>query len=272
MRLPPAIRHYLSLPFRNVPIRIRAGPNRGRKWSIAASGRGVRSGRYEIDRFEAFGALLRSDDVLWDVGAHYGYTALVAASVLARSPRAGGRIYAFEPSTHNLWYLRKHLSWNGLRETVEVLPLAVADYVGTSRFGGSGSSVSMALGKGSELVRVSTMSQLLSEGLRFPTFMKIDVEGAEARVLDGAREVLMRAVAEGRLPLILVSVHSSSAYADSLKTLRACGYESIIASRNLENFEGVEGTWNEDPDLLACPPGRDVSAVSGRPWFSSRVH
>lgn len=79
LRLPVWARHWLSLPIRKIPIRVRGGPNRGWKWSLAVSGRGTISGRYEVERFGALATLVRPEEVLSDIGAHYGYATLIAA-------------------------------------------------------------------------------------------------------------------------------------------------------------------------------------------------
>lgn len=267
IRLPLRARRLTSLPLRSVPVRIRNGPNRGRRWSLAASGRGIWSGRYERERFDALTRLVHEHDVFWDIGAHRGYATLLAESRIG----AAGTVHAFEPSGENFQYLRKHLRWNEA-EQVTVHRAAIADFDGTTTFGGTGSSVSHRIGGGSEDVPVRTVSALAEEGLAPPTFLKIDVEGAESRVLEGARELLeARRDAEEPLPVILVSVHSGPQLTSCLAFLRELGYR-ILGSANLRRFmDTLDAAWSEDPDLLATPPdGRlDRSGVGHTPWFQS---
>lgn len=263
MRVPLSVRHAISLPIRRIPVSIQSGPNRGKKWSITASGQGIASGQYERDRFDAFAALIHSDDVLWDVGANHGYASLVAANAISAT---SGEVHAFEPSEYNRWYLRQHLSWNDA-EHVQIESVAVADYVGTSMFGGSGSSAGFALGKGAEQVAVSTLTHLVSGGMRAPTFIKVDIEGAETSLLKGAADFMSGAATRGTLPLILMSVHSPAHYRDCRDLMLSFGYQ-VIASHRLDDSTQQGATWDGDPDLLAVAPGRDVSAAMRLPWFA----
>ncbi|MDZ7778685.1 MAG: FkbM family methyltransferase [Gemmatimonadota bacterium] len=256
----------MSFPIRSVPVRIRNGPNAGRRWSLAASGRGVWSGRYERDRFEALESLLREDDVFWDVGAHRGYAALVAEGVVG----SAGAVRAFEPSAENRRYLHQHLRWNRA-DRVAVHPAALADFDGTADFGGAGSSVSHRLGGGTEAVEVRTISSLVDDdGLAAPTFLKIDVEGAEGRVLAGARSLLTSLRArEARVPLALLSVHSARELRACLGFLRSFDYR-VVGSTHLPVFmDLLDEPWYEDPDLLAVPRGGrvDLPAIRRMAWF-----
>lgn len=269
IRLPVSVRRWVSVPIRDVPVRIRRGPNAGRRWSLAASGRGIWSGGYERERFEAVAALLGPNDVFWDVGAHRGYATLLADRMIGPE----GSIRAFEPSTENRGYLDRHLRWNGASR-VDVHPLALADFDGTAAFGGTGSSVSHKLVHGGETatesVAVRTISNLVEEGAPPPTFLKIDVEGAEGTVLAGARALLEDAgTSETPLPVILVSVHSGPQLTACLEILHGFDYH-VLGSANMSTFMKMPGeSWHEDPDLLAVPRhGRiDLSTVRGTAWF-----
>ena len=186
MRLPQPVRTAGAKLVRGVPVRIKSGPNEGLKWSLASSGRGYRSGRFEARRIQALRALVSPGDEVWDIGAHKGYVAMA----LARRVGPSGSVVAFEPSATNLWFLRRHIDWNAL-DNVRVLPVAVSDRDGHARFGGRGSSITLRLGRGIERVRVGTLQTLKGdEDLKTPDLMKIDVEGEEGSVLRGAGDLL----------------------------------------------------------------------------------
>lgn len=211
--------------------------------------------------------MVAPDDVFWDIGAHRGYATLLADSIIGER----GEVHAFEPSTDNLWYLRAHLRWNAA-DRVTVHPTAVADVDGTADFGGEGSSVSHRLGGGSDTVRVRNVTGLVEDtGLQAPTFLKIDVEGAESRVLDGARGTLesLAEDAERSLPAILVSVHSGPQLTACLDVLRALPYR-LLGSSGLHAFmERLDASWHDDPDVLALPLDgrRDPDVVRRTRWF-----
>ena len=56
-----------------------------------------------------------------------------------------------------------------------------------------------------------------------PDLIKIDVEGAEVLVLQGARKVLSE-----YMPIILLSVHSDSLREDCVSFIKGLGYQGII--------------------------------------------
>ena len=229
------------------------------------SGRGVLGGRYEPERFEALAGLVRPEDVFWDIGAHHGYATLIAARIVGER----GRVLAFEPSASNRWYLNRHLGWNG-ETNVQVFGCAIADAERTDVIGGTGSSVSFRLGHPGDVVEVRSVSGLLESGLPFPTFLKIDVEGAEAMVLEGAATAMRVARARGQLPTLLVSVHTPELMRSCLELLMPLGY-SVTGSRPIVEFlAGSE--WRGDPDLLAFPNGHEAPSVGKVSWFTSSPH
>ncbi len=172
------------------------------------------------------------------MGAHKGYVTLVAARRLGPQ----GRVYAFEPLRDNLLVLEKHLSWNGI-QNVEVMPFALADFDGRERFGGSGSSWAGRLGEGDRVVEVRSAASLVECGLCLPpTFLKIDAEGAEVTILEGARPLLRRTA------VALVSTHSRRHREASAALLASSGFRLFESS-------GV----GYDPDILAIGAERAPS-------------
>jgi FkbM family methyltransferase len=265
MRLPPWVRRWTSLPIRNIPVRVRAGPNWERTWSLAVSGRGTIAGQYESERFEALASLVRPGEVFWDIGSHHGYATLIAA----RQIRSPGCIVSFEPSSSNRWYLSRHLEWNG-EGNVRVMDCAVADSDRQDVFGGSGGSVTFHLGHKGESVEVRSITSLVQSGQPFPTFLKIDVEGAEGLVLEGAAPFLSDAMRRNALPTMIVSVHNEPLYLRCLELLKALGYR-VLGSNRLSDFLGRADKWVGDPDLLAVPRQRhhELPRMRSIPWFTA---
>lgn len=240
LRLPVWIRPLISLPIRSVRLGIREGPNQTLKWSLAAAGRGWLSGSKERRRFEALAHLVSPGDCFWDVGAHRGYVTLLAARRVGRA----GRVIAFEPSSQNLWYLRNHIRWNQL-DKVQVVPVALGATDGTSRFGGTGSSVSFRLGRGNEIVTVRSADSLIREGIPSPTFLKVDIEGAEAEFLRGATHAL-----EGT-EIAVISVHRTAAYHDCVSQLASAGFVLHRDVRTTQFCDTQNRWWSPDLDLIA---------------------
>jgi FkbM family methyltransferase len=236
-------------------VHIRSGPNQGLNWSLASAGRGYRSGTFELARVRTIAALIQPGDCFWDIGAHKGYVTLVASQYVGPT----GKVFAFEPSEANLWFLHRHVEWNRL-SNVRVTPAAISNFDGTASFGG-GSSLAYRLGQGRERVVVRSVRSLLdARECEPPTFLKIDVEGAEADILEGADPYLD----DPRL-LILVSVHSGELYRGCSEILRARGFQVVPSAQALaaksHGWVGVSSPDGRgDPDILAVGPGRCINA------------
>jgi FkbM family methyltransferase len=193
-------------------------------------------------------SLIRPGNVFWDVGAHHGYVSLMAAAAVG----SGGRVHAFEPGARNLRMLERHLRWNRV-DNVAIEPLALGAFDGEARFGGGDTSKMHALGGGDERVRVRTARSLVTAGSHAaPDVLKIDVEGAEADVLEGALEVLPGDVR------MMVAIHSAAADRACLSLLEAHGF-AFVATPELEWNRQASGPWSGDPDLLAVGP--DMTAA-----------
>lgn len=245
MRLPFRVRRVSAALLRNTPVRIRSGPNKGVRWSLASAGRGARSGTFEADRVEALLHFARSGDHVWDLGAHKGYVGLA----LARAVGPSGSVTAVEPSHQNLWFLHRHLGWNQ-PGNVTVIEAAVSDRDGTDSFGGHGSTIQFRLGEGDETVRVVSLPTLLAQGCPRPQLIKMDIEGAEARTIGAAGAVL------GEDTVLFVSLHNRNQYEACRSQLAARGFR-LFESHSLRALtENPTAPWREDPELLAVGPGR----------------
>jgi FkbM family methyltransferase len=210
----------VRLPLRLLPsgmvVPILRGPLAGKRWTVGAGTHGCWLGTYEYSTQRRFAAAARSATVVFDVGANVGFYTLLAAVAMGPS----GRVVAFEPLPRNLAHLRAHVRLNAL-PNVEVRACAVADASGTAAFL-EGPNPSMgALADGGEVqVMVVAIDELTAAGsLPNPDLMKIDVEGAEARVLDGAAATIARA-----RPLIFLSTHGEELHAHCARWLSARGY------------------------------------------------
>jgi FkbM family methyltransferase len=133
-------------------------------------------------------AYLRPGDAVVDVGANQGMMSLTAASAVGPT----GAVFAFEP--HPLTFARLHhnLKINGAA-TVSATNVAVGSSEGTVAFADesddSGNSVTS---DGPLTVPVQTLDRLLAGGTQQIAMLKIDVEGYEKFVLEGAAQTLAR--------------------------------------------------------------------------------
>jgi FkbM family methyltransferase len=138
-------------------------------------------------------ALLGPCDTFFDVGANIGYHTLGAAAT-------GARVYAFEPVPRLRRRLAGNLRLNGLERRVMVSELALSNRSGSADFylakrrdDGSHSLIAGVPAQSIERITVRTMcldDYVQASGAPSPTVVKIDVEGAEPLVLDGAKVLL----------------------------------------------------------------------------------
>lgn len=141
---------------------------------------------------------IEPDAVVWDIGANLGLFALPAALKANK-----GRVYGFEPDVELAANLHRTLRLpqnDGLN--ISWLCLAISDQDSTAAFQISKFSRAMNKLEGAgewhnnqvitdELRSVATMRiDTLSRSLSPPTVIKIDVEGAEIRVLEGGEETI----------------------------------------------------------------------------------
>lgn len=193
------------------------GALRGLWWLPASRGKILRilGGSYEPEQTRLFEEHVRPGSTVLDVGAHVGYYTVLSA-VLAGEH---GAVWAFEPNPNNAHFLRRHVEINGLR-TVRVTEAAVSDANGTARFDfGSGSGTGHLAEGGAVEVRTVRLDDFCAEHGIAPAAIKIDVEGAETSVLEGARATLAR-----HRPVLFLSTHGAAVHRACLEFMAREGY------------------------------------------------
>jgi FkbM family methyltransferase len=179
------------LPTAPTTVVIRSGVLQGTRLRIDPSREKFYwTGLYEVGVQEAFVRLLRPGDTMWDVGAHIGFFAALAASRVG----PGGRVHAFEPMPANRNRLLETIELNKL-DQVEVHPIAVAGQTGASHlYGNSSTSMwSLVENPGEKRIDVpcATLDDLIADAsFGTPALVKIDVEGTEVDVLRGGLRLL----------------------------------------------------------------------------------
>jgi FkbM family methyltransferase len=188
-------------------MQVRAGPAKGLivdinpRWEHDAW-----DGTYELPALESFLQLLAPDMIVYDVGAGFGFYALLAA-------RAGARVITFEPDPENAEAVAEHIDVNCVAERVRLVRQAVYSHTGR---------VTLRISKGIQTHRnTSALIGRIDSGTTFevlcttlddfiehspvPNLVKIDVEGAESRVLQGADHLFRK-----YRPHLLCEVHDHS--------------------------------------------------------------
>ena len=213
------LRFPLSLVPPETEVRILRGPLRGKRWVAGAGTNACWLGTYEVSRLRALENVVTQTSVVYDVGANVGIYSMLASSRVGPS----GMVYAFEPLPRNLKYLRRHISLNDLQNCM-ILETAVCNRDGSLPFSAAGFNPHMARlsPDGETLVPCTTLDTCIhgEKRLRPPNIIKIDVEGAEFDVLQGA----VRTITEFH-PTIFLEMHGPHLHANCRAFLQAKGYE-----------------------------------------------
>jgi FkbM family methyltransferase len=217
------------LPRVPIPIRLPFGAwwiaeHSALDWTILNVG-------FEKSEIQFVYKLLRPGMTVLDVGAHHGLYTLLASKCVGRS----GRVIAFEPSPRERERLSRHVRFNRC-SNVKIEPFALGSsksqadlYLTNGMNDWCNSLHRQAAGDVARMVRVDVLAlddYLEREGLGKVDFMKVDVEGGELALLNGARR-LLSAVPR---PVILCEVQDQRtapwgyAAREILQCLESCGY------------------------------------------------
>ena len=157
-----------------------------------------------------------------DVGANIGLSAIE----FARTAGAGGKVIAFEPHPDTAARLRANLERNGIGN-VEIIQSAVGAAAGTVTFNesadatlSSASVVPRNLVRSFEVPLTTVDIAWAAAGKPKVSALKIDVEGGELAVLQGAIELLAR-----DHPAILLEAWGAAQLDPIQALLTAAGYE-----------------------------------------------
>ena len=224
----------------------------------------------EANTIRLLSVLLRPGMTAVDLGANIGYFSLTAAGIVGPT----GQVHAIEPTPSTVSRLRENIALNGFHN-VTAHQLALSDDDGSIRLHLSGDDCEenslFATGPGDESIEVdaTTLDRFADrQGLRRIDLLKVDVEGAEVRVLRGGRRVLGGAVA----PALIIEVNppalraAGSDPAELYGQLDALGYAWRVVERmpwkgevtlNLVAFKGYHGEFfgrfNESLSSLTTP-------------------
>ncbi len=218
---------------------INAGPAKGLLYPISLPlDKAIWTGAYETELAQEVAAAVTSGDVCYDVGAYRGFFSGVLALAGA------SRVIAFEPFPDNFAQLERMIAANPqLPITLE--QVAVGSEEGIAEFNvmpdssmgklASSSFQAEVASAGVLKVPLETIDGIIQQG-KFPApqVIKLDVEGAEVEVLQGAKKILQR-----DKPLLFIEAHSESLRIECTELLIDLGYSVIIFEKELARRESL---------------------------------
>lgn len=177
---------------------------------------------------------LKSCKCFVDVGAHLGYYTLLVSKLMPE-----GIIYAFEMDKVSYDLLEKNLKLNGCKNVFSY-NAAVTDLEGMVSYAGDANSPNPALSLNVNNEKVTTKQMKAVQGVTLdkffhdkkiiPDVIKIDVEGAELKVLSGMQNLL-----DKNNIRLFVEIHPMrllSRYQSSANTIT-----SLLMDKNYDVFE-----------------------------------
>ena len=198
----------------------------------------VRGLRWEKHLVVLFPKYVKPGTTVIDAGAHIGTHTLA----LAKLAGAEGRVYAFEPQRK----IYRELVYNiRLNKAANVVPLrfALGDRAGVIEMAQAtpGNEGGTQIGTGGDRAELRALD---SFSFRNVSFIKIDVEGYEDHVLDGARETIQR-----NRPVILIEIQGGKTYETASPAMRA----TIDGTRGRLAAMGYKVERVHAHDYLAIP-------------------
>lgn len=204
----------------------------------------IQGGDFEKARAAYLRSRIAPNDVFLDIGANIGFFTVLAS-------RCGATVHAFEPDPANYRRLLRNVKLNGFGEgRMKTYPCALGDTSGraelyrplTDNYGRS----SIVANQSPDAIRVS-LRRLDDIPIPFSArcIVKIDVEGAELQVLDGALATLEK-LKENSLWLVEVHVGAGVQVEAVAARFRPFGYR-------ISYFDDATGNI-----VASANPGQDV--------------
>lgn len=211
--------------------------------------------------------LVHSGDVCIDVGANIGLYTLT----MSCSTGETGKVFAFEPSFKTFEILSNNVALNSLRNIV-LCRQGISDKVGKSEFFVTIQSGLAGLGntgRGTvvkkEFIETTTIDEYAKQNnISKIDFLKIDVEGFEGRVLQGAENLLKSQ--NDLIIMVELDVKNFAAFGfsvtETISFLNNLGYRGWVIDRSGMSLAPID---NKDPIgvnfLFAKPNNTRISEV-----------
>jgi FkbM family methyltransferase len=207
------IRQNFGADYRNIPDSI-ISVSDGRKFHIGPDmvywglyyGLG-----YEPEVTSLLGKFVRPGDIVFDIGANFGWYSTMFAQKLGTA----SKVYAFEPVPPTFGRLNEHIKLNHLENLIIPNRIALSDRVGQAKmhlFKGRSHALASLDPQGESDYEIFeaplvTLDIFLEENqLTHIDFAKIDVEGNELMVLKGASKIL----SSSNAPILMVEINNDT--------------------------------------------------------------
>ncbi len=189
---------------------------------------------------------LNQGDVFVDIGAHFGYYTLLGSHLVGQD----GAVHAFEPTPSTFSVLQK----NSRQSNIFINNTALAEQAAIRDFYDAGLKLSAFNGffrpdiEGFKnikqyQVKCVTIDDYFREKNNLPDFIKMDAEGAELKILAGAKNII-----QAKHPLITLETgdHGGDLTIDKIQYLTSLGYQPSEYSRGEIKEHQLRDTYGYD--------------------------
>lgn len=147
---------------------------------------------YEPVQTAFFSQIVKSGDVVLDIGANIGFYSVLAAKQVGEK----GKVLAFEPDPKSVSLLERNLALNTVEKNVQIIPVALSNHEKEGNFiqnkYSPGDSYLSDEKKG-DVIQLNTLDNIVqSLQLSAIDVIKIDIEGAEIAFLEGATDTFIK--------------------------------------------------------------------------------
>jgi FkbM family methyltransferase len=211
-------------------------------------------GTYEEDTCRFIQTIVPQDAVCYDIGANLGYHTLI----MAKSAKQG-QVYAFEPIPQVCEILEKNLKINDIKNVI-IVQKVISRQNGIVTLGRDieidqaafrfATEVNEYLAREMIKCEAVTLDKFVCEGNLPPSFIKIDVEGAEVDVLLGGLNIL-----RNLKPILLCETHGYNAAQGVYELLGSLNYEMFKVTSKINRIDSPQEVPNNmnEGHLLARP-------------------
>lgn len=207
---------------------------------------------YELSMLQDMASQLEPDELVLDVGANIGNHSLYLAAVCQSV------VHAFEPNTELCEGLRKSIRANNFEDRITVHQVGVSDVAAFATFKHrdeanlGAQSLAVQYSEGEESIRLVRLDDM---GFPQPVRMiKIDVEGMELQVLEGAKNLI-----QADKPILYIEGQTADDFRNHAQFLEPFGYIYI-------------STFNASPTHAYVHKSNVTSSFElGRYLFESRL-
>jgi FkbM family methyltransferase len=204
---------------------------------------------------------IRPTDICFDVGANIGYYATLMAQAAP-----SGEVHSFEPVPLNWHLLSLNVLINGFQNVMSN-NIALGDRQGRVAFSAASDGAYSSMvptGRRSESARIEVEVDTLdayihARGIKRVDVLKVDVEGAEGLVLQGARRLLSDPARRPRITMLELfdanHVPYQTSIGEIIRQMAEFGYSPKIVDPGGRLIDFERCHWNVRPNVFFVGAG-----------------